>query len=228
MELIDYIDGLFIDVQSIPNYWITARLNTEFKGHASIWYTEMKEIHGGRFKSSKSTAMGPGYGRSPYARKRTNIGKYTPYKSIGFKENQSFRVWFKEKPTERVAEVAKKKHSFHSCGSTDHYANSCPKEKKKVYAIEKVPEEESPTEDYDSDSMGDAIREQSNDDQEPREEFLVEYQEDNPLEMQEIQLEAGMPQDTANKNLCKHTQDAQTFLVNQPKERHTYIKKPQK
>ncbi|MBW0518141.1 hypothetical protein O181_057856 [Austropuccinia psidii MF-1] len=40
MELIDYIDGLFIDVPSIPDYWITARLNTAFKGHASIWYTE--------------------------------------------------------------------------------------------------------------------------------------------------------------------------------------------
>ncbi|MBW0551804.1 hypothetical protein O181_091519 [Austropuccinia psidii MF-1] len=45
MELIHYIDGLFIDVLRIPDYWITARLNTEFKGHASIWYTEMKEIH---------------------------------------------------------------------------------------------------------------------------------------------------------------------------------------
>ncbi|MBW0588738.1 hypothetical protein O181_128453, partial [Austropuccinia psidii MF-1] len=61
--------------------------------------------------------------------------------------------------------------------------------------------------------MGDAIREPSDDDQDPREEFLVEYQEETPLEIQDIQLEAGMPQDTANKNLCKHTQDAQTFLV---------------
>ncbi|MBW0542591.1 hypothetical protein O181_082306 [Austropuccinia psidii MF-1] len=48
MELIDYIYGLFIDVPSIPDSWITARLNTEFKGHARIWYTEMKKIHGGR------------------------------------------------------------------------------------------------------------------------------------------------------------------------------------
>ncbi|MBW0482927.1 hypothetical protein O181_022642 [Austropuccinia psidii MF-1] len=48
MELIDYIDGLFIDVPSIPDYWITARLNTAFKVHVSVWYTEMKEIHGGR------------------------------------------------------------------------------------------------------------------------------------------------------------------------------------
>ncbi|MBW0488424.1 hypothetical protein O181_028139 [Austropuccinia psidii MF-1] len=46
MELIDCIDGLLIDVPSIPDYWITAGLNTAFKGHACIWYTEMKEIHG--------------------------------------------------------------------------------------------------------------------------------------------------------------------------------------
>ncbi|MBW0556602.1 hypothetical protein O181_096317 [Austropuccinia psidii MF-1] len=48
MELIDYIDGLFIGVPSIPDYWIAARLNIAFKGYASIWYTEMKEIHGRR------------------------------------------------------------------------------------------------------------------------------------------------------------------------------------
>ncbi|MBW0524925.1 hypothetical protein O181_064640 [Austropuccinia psidii MF-1] len=61
--------------------------------------------------------------------------------------------------------------------------------------------------------MGDAIREQSDEEKYPREEFLVEYQEETQLENQDIQLEAGMPQDTSNKNLCKHTQDAQTFLV---------------
>ncbi|MBW0580627.1 hypothetical protein O181_120342, partial [Austropuccinia psidii MF-1] len=146
-------------------------------------------------------------------RKRTNIGKFTPYKSSGFKKNQPFRVEFKEKPKERVEEVAKKSNSCHNCGSTDHYANNCPKAKKKVYAIEKFPEEESPTEDSESDSMGDAIREPSDDYQDPREEFLVEYQEETLLEIQDIQLEAGMPQDTANKNLCKNTKDAQTFLV---------------
>ncbi|MBW0545320.1 hypothetical protein O181_085035 [Austropuccinia psidii MF-1] len=48
MELLDYIDELFTNVTSIPDYWITARLNTAFKGHASIWYTQMKEIHGRR------------------------------------------------------------------------------------------------------------------------------------------------------------------------------------
>ncbi|MBW0544917.1 hypothetical protein O181_084632 [Austropuccinia psidii MF-1] len=48
MELIDYIDGILIDFSSIPDYWITARLNTEFKGNASIWYAEMKDICGRR------------------------------------------------------------------------------------------------------------------------------------------------------------------------------------
>ncbi|MBW0590822.1 hypothetical protein O181_130537 [Austropuccinia psidii MF-1] len=61
--------------------------------------------------------------------------------------------------------------------------------------------------------VGDAIREQCDEEKDPREEFLVEYQEETLLEIQDIQLKAEMPQDTANKNLCKHTQDAQTFLV---------------
>ncbi|MBW0567955.1 hypothetical protein O181_107670 [Austropuccinia psidii MF-1] len=48
MELIDYIYGLFIDVPSIPDYWITARLNTSFKGHASILYTDRKKSMAGK------------------------------------------------------------------------------------------------------------------------------------------------------------------------------------
>ncbi|MBW0508983.1 hypothetical protein O181_048698 [Austropuccinia psidii MF-1] len=51
MELIYYIDGLFIDVPSIPDYWINARHNAAFGGYASIWYTEMQEIHGRRNRS---------------------------------------------------------------------------------------------------------------------------------------------------------------------------------
>ncbi|MBW0557130.1 hypothetical protein O181_096845 [Austropuccinia psidii MF-1] len=215
MELIYYIDGLLIDAPSIPDYWITARLNTAFKGHASIWYTEMKEIHGRRnwpwwnsqvmqkynngtwiwqktmsFENDKYSVEKDPYewflrqsktvkaidpqmniqmrnhklltqipeelehavkGRCNHnctlddiantlqnVRKRTNIGKCTPYKRSSFKEKQPFRVEFKDKPKERVAEVAKKKNSCHNCGSTDHYANNCPQAKKKVYAIEEV------------------------------------------------------------------------------------------
>ncbi|MBW0524490.1 hypothetical protein O181_064205 [Austropuccinia psidii MF-1] len=122
-------------------------------------------------------------------------------------------VEFKDIPRERVIEVAKKKNSCPNCDSTDHCSNNCPKAMKKVFAIETVLEEGSPTEDSEWDSMGYANREQSDDDQDPREELLVEYQEETPLEIQDIQLEAGMPQGTANKDLCKHTQEEQKFLV---------------
>ncbi|MBW0587739.1 hypothetical protein O181_127454 [Austropuccinia psidii MF-1] len=64
-------------------------------------------------------------------RKRTNIEKFTPYKSRGFREKQPFRVEFKGKPKERVAEGAKKK-TCHNCGSIDHYANNFPKAKKSL------------------------------------------------------------------------------------------------
>ncbi|MBW0480503.1 hypothetical protein O181_020218 [Austropuccinia psidii MF-1] len=111
-----------------------------------------------------------------------------------------------------MAEVTKKKNSCHNYGSTDHYANNCEKAKNKIYAIEKVPEEEIQG-DYEYDSMGDPIRENSADDQEPIKEFLVEYQEGTQLEIQDIQSEAGLPQETANKKLCKHIQDAQNLLV---------------
>ncbi|MBW0462219.1 hypothetical protein O181_001934 [Austropuccinia psidii MF-1] len=75
---------------------------------------------------------------------------------------------------------------------------------KKVYDIEQVPQEESPTEDSESDFMGDAIKEKSDEDQDQRKEFLVEYQEETPLEIQDIQLEEGIPQYTANKT-CVNT-----------------------
>ncbi|MBW0557782.1 hypothetical protein O181_097497 [Austropuccinia psidii MF-1] len=160
MELIDYIDGLFIDVPSIADYWITSRLNTAFKGHASIWYTEVKEIHGRRNWPCRKSQIIQKYSNDPYEwcltqskrlkaldpqmsiqmrnhkllkklpgeldhalkcrcnqnctlddiastlqdiRKITNIGKFTPYKSSGFKEKKPLRVEFKDKPKERVA-----------------------------------------------------------------------------------------------------------------------------
>ncbi|MBW0591240.1 hypothetical protein O181_130955 [Austropuccinia psidii MF-1] len=77
-------------------------------------------------------------------------------------------VDFKENPKERVAEVTNKENSCHNCGSTNHYANKCPTGKKKVYSIDKVSEEESPTEDSESDSMGYSIIEKSDDDQDLR------------------------------------------------------------
>ncbi|MBW0554693.1 hypothetical protein O181_094408 [Austropuccinia psidii MF-1] len=102
------------------------------------------------------------------------MGIYSQYKSISFKEKQHFRVYYKDKPKKTVEEVTQKKNSLHKCGSTDHYSNNYPKEKRNVYSIAKVPEEEYPTEDSESESMGHSIRAHSDDDQEPREAFLVD------------------------------------------------------
>ncbi|MBW0473158.1 hypothetical protein O181_012873 [Austropuccinia psidii MF-1] len=217
MELKEYVDGLYIDVPSIPDYWITVRLNTAFKGHASIWFTEMKEIHARRnwpwWKSQIIQKYSNGtwiwqktmsfendkysVDKDPYEWRTTELSK----RSSSPKEKQPFRVQFKEKPKGRVEKVTKNHNSCHNCGSTDDYGNNYPKAKNKVYAFGKFPQEESSTEDSDTDSMGDAIREQSDEEQNPREEFLVEYKEETPLEIQDIQLEAGMPQDTPNRNL---------------------------
>ncbi|MBW0475036.1 hypothetical protein O181_014751 [Austropuccinia psidii MF-1] len=145
-------------------------------------------------------------------RKRTNIGKYSQYKISSFKEKKHFRVNFKDKPKERVPEVTKMKNSCQNCGSTENHADNCPKEMIKVYSIEKVPEEKPSIEDSYSDSMGDSMCKPSDDDQDPKEQFLVEYQEETQLGIQDIQLEAGMPQETANKSLWKHTQDGQKYF----------------
>ncbi|MBW0518596.1 hypothetical protein O181_058311 [Austropuccinia psidii MF-1] len=221
MGLMDYIDGLFIDVPSIPDDWITAILNKEFKGHASIWYTEMKEIHGRRnwpwWRSKITQEYRNGTWIWQKTMKRTNIGKYSQFKGSSYKDEQPFKEDFKDKSKERVAEVAKKKNSYHNCGSTDHCANNSPKSKRKVYAIKQFPEEESPTEDSESESISDAIIEQYDEDQDPREEFLVEYQEETQLKIQDIQLESGMQQDTESKSWCKHTQYSKHFLVTKAK-----------
>ncbi|MBW0477178.1 hypothetical protein O181_016893 [Austropuccinia psidii MF-1] len=101
-------------------------------------------------------------------RKRKNIRKYSPYKSSSFKEKQPFRVDVKDKPKERVEEVTKKKKPCHNCGSTDHYDNNCQKETKTFMPLNKSQKKVSPMEDFESDSMGNAIRGHSDYDQDPK------------------------------------------------------------
>ncbi|MBW0532534.1 hypothetical protein O181_072249 [Austropuccinia psidii MF-1] len=101
--------------------------------------------HSVRFRCNQNCTLDDIANTLQDVRKRTNIGKYSPYKSSGFREKQPFRVELQEKNKEGMAEVTKKKNSCHNFGSTYHYANNCPKAKKKVYPIGKLLEEESPT-----------------------------------------------------------------------------------
>ncbi|MBW0508361.1 hypothetical protein O181_048076 [Austropuccinia psidii MF-1] len=148
---------------------IYPQINTQMRNHKILTQMPGELEHVVKCRCNQNCTLDDIANTLQDVSKRTNIGKFTPYRSSSFKEKQPFRVEFKDKPKEGVAEAAKKKNSCHNCRSTDHYAKNFPKEKKKVYAIEKVPEEKTPTEDSDLDSMGDATREQSDEEKDPRE-----------------------------------------------------------
>ncbi|MBW0470246.1 hypothetical protein O181_009961 [Austropuccinia psidii MF-1] len=106
-------------------------------------------------------------------RKTTKIWKYSPHKTNGFRDKPLFKVDRKEKPWEKVSAVRNKRKVFHNCASTGHYTNNLSKAKRKIYAIVEVPGEEAHTEGCDSDSIGNAIINNSDEDQDQIEENVV-------------------------------------------------------
>ncbi|MBW0562058.1 hypothetical protein O181_101773 [Austropuccinia psidii MF-1] len=124
---------------------IDNQINTQIRNHKLLTQIPGEQEHSVRCRCNHNFKLNDIPNTLQDMRKRTDIGKYSQYESSGFKEKQPFRVELKYKPRERVEEVTKKKNFCHNCGLTDHYANNYAKEKKKVYAIEKVPEGESPT-----------------------------------------------------------------------------------
>ncbi|MBW0493930.1 hypothetical protein O181_033645 [Austropuccinia psidii MF-1] len=114
---------------------IDPQMNIQMRDHKLLTKMPAEQEHAVKCRCNHNCTLDNIANSLQDLRKRTNLGKNTTYKSSGFKEKQPFRVEFKKNPRERVAEVAKKKNSYHNCDSTDHYYNNCPKEKKKVYAI---------------------------------------------------------------------------------------------
>ncbi|MBW0496412.1 hypothetical protein O181_036127 [Austropuccinia psidii MF-1] len=104
---------------------IDPQLIIHMRNHKFLTQMPGEQEHEGKCRCNQNCTLDDIANTLQDVRKRTNIGKYTPYKSSGFKEKQPFRVWFKDKPREMVAEVEKNKNSCHNCGSTDHYANNC-------------------------------------------------------------------------------------------------------
>ncbi|MBW0509552.1 hypothetical protein O181_049267 [Austropuccinia psidii MF-1] len=106
-------------------------MNTQMRNHKLLTQIPGEIEHAVKCRCNQNCTLDDIANTLQDVRKRTNIGKFAPYRSSSFKEKQLFRVEFKDKPKKRVAEVAKKKNSCHNCGSTDHYANNCLKAKKK-------------------------------------------------------------------------------------------------
>ncbi|MBW0481866.1 hypothetical protein O181_021581 [Austropuccinia psidii MF-1] len=124
---------------------ISTQMNIQMRNHKILTQIPGELEHAIKCRCNLSCTIDDIRNTLQDLRKRTNIGKYSPYKSSSFKEKQTFRVYITDKTKERVAEVTKKKNSCHN-----------------------YPEEESPTENSESDSMGDAIREHPDDDQDPK------------------------------------------------------------
>ncbi|MBW0563551.1 hypothetical protein O181_103266 [Austropuccinia psidii MF-1] len=106
-------------------------MNIQMRNHKLLTQMPGELEHGVKFRCNHKFTLPDIANTLQDVRKRTNIGKYMPYNSSDLKEKPPFRVDYKDKPRERVTEVAKKKNCCHNCGSTDHYANNCPKAKKK-------------------------------------------------------------------------------------------------
>ncbi|MBW0521261.1 hypothetical protein O181_060976 [Austropuccinia psidii MF-1] len=116
---------------------IDPQMNIQMRNHKLLTQIPGELEHAVKFRCNQNFTLDDTLNTLKDVRKRTNIGKYSPYKSSGFKGKQPVRVEFKDTPKERVAEVAKKKNSCHNCGSADHYANNCPKAKKKSMPLRK-------------------------------------------------------------------------------------------
>ncbi|MBW0461068.1 hypothetical protein O181_000783 [Austropuccinia psidii MF-1] len=120
---------------------IDPQMNIQIRNHKLFTQIPGEIEHAIKCRCNQSLTLDDIFNTLQNGRKRSNIGKYPPYKSSSFKGKKPFRMNIRDETKERVADVTKKKSSCHNCGSTDQYANNCPKAKKKVYAIEKVPEE---------------------------------------------------------------------------------------
>ncbi|MBW0491581.1 hypothetical protein O181_031296 [Austropuccinia psidii MF-1] len=131
---------------------IDPQMNIQMRNHKLLTQITGELEHAVKCRLNQNFTLDDIANTSQDVRKRTNIGRYSPYESSGFREKQPFRVDFKDKHKKRVSEATKKRNSCHNCGSTDHYVNKFPKANKTAYTIGKVLGEEFPTEDSESDS----------------------------------------------------------------------------
>ncbi|MBW0509596.1 hypothetical protein O181_049311 [Austropuccinia psidii MF-1] len=87
---------------------IYPQMNIQMRNRKLLTQMPRELEHAVKFRCNQNCTLDDIANTLKDVRKRTNIGKYTPYESSSSKEKQPFRVEFKDNPRERVAEVAKK------------------------------------------------------------------------------------------------------------------------
>ncbi|MBW0571997.1 hypothetical protein O181_111712 [Austropuccinia psidii MF-1] len=88
---------------------IDPQMNTQMRNHKLLKQIPGELEHAVKCRCNQNCNLDDIANNLQHVRKRTNIGKFTPFRSSSFKEKQHYRVEFQDKPRERVAEVAKKK-----------------------------------------------------------------------------------------------------------------------
>ncbi|MBW0588375.1 hypothetical protein O181_128090 [Austropuccinia psidii MF-1] len=161
MELIDYIDGLFTDVPSIPDYWITARLNTAFKGNARDLEHEVK------CRCSKESTLDEISTTLQEVRIRTSIGRYNNHSTGDNRENPTLEA---KETHDSDSEITT---GFQNCESPNHYAENSPKDREEIFAREEETRKDQEGHESDSDSVGNGCGNNSYSEPNPHEEYLV-------------------------------------------------------
>ncbi|MBW0533433.1 hypothetical protein O181_073148 [Austropuccinia psidii MF-1] len=95
---------------------IDPQMNTQMRNHKLLTQMPGELEHAVKCRCNQNCTLDEIDNTLQDVRKRTNIGKFTPYRSSCFKQKQPFRVELKDNPKERVAEAPKKKNSCHNCG----------------------------------------------------------------------------------------------------------------
>ncbi|MBW0556601.1 hypothetical protein O181_096316 [Austropuccinia psidii MF-1] len=88
---------------------IDPQINIKMRNHKLLKIMPGELVHAVKCRCNQNFSLDDIANTLQDIRKRTNIGKYFPYKSSGFKEKQPFRVEPKDNPKERVEEVNKEK-----------------------------------------------------------------------------------------------------------------------
>ncbi|MBW0574271.1 hypothetical protein O181_113986 [Austropuccinia psidii MF-1] len=77
---------------------IDPQMNTQMRNHKLLTQMPGELEHAVKCRCNLNCTLDDIANTLQEVRKRPNIGKFTPYKSSGFKEKQSFKVEFKDKP----------------------------------------------------------------------------------------------------------------------------------
>ncbi|MBW0491978.1 hypothetical protein O181_031693 [Austropuccinia psidii MF-1] len=77
---------------------IAPQMNSQMRNHKLLTQIPGEIEHAVKCRCNQSCNLDGIANTRQDVRERTNIGKYSPYKSSGFKEKQPFRVELKDKP----------------------------------------------------------------------------------------------------------------------------------